>query len=305
MIYIMVVLTFASSFLLCRSILYQVFYSKQMIQERLSDVSKTDSKTQENELGKPLFVRVFRPVLDRIGRSILKITPKEITTSLEKKILMAGNPNNLSVKDVINIQGACIVCLPVITAAAGYSAGLGARTILFIFAEIAFGLVMPRFILDKIISERQKKIQNSLPDILDLLTVSVEAGLGFDGALAKVADKMPGPLASEFGNVLQEVKVGKQKKDALKGMAERVGLQDLTAFIGSIIQADQFGVGIGGVLRVQSEQMRQKKRQRAQEKAMKAPVKMLLPMVLFIFPTLFIVLLGPVVIQVMDQFAGK
>jgi tight adherence protein C len=133
-----------------------------------------------------------------------------------------------------------------------------------------------------------------------LLTVSVEAGLGFDAALLKVIDKMPGPLADEFKTVLQEVKVGKIKKDALRDMAERVGMQDLTTFLGSVIQAEQFGVSIGNVLRIQSEQMRQKRRQRAQEKAMKAPVKMLIPMVFFIFPTIFSVLLGPIVIKVIS-----
>lgn len=168
---------------------------------------------------------------------------------------------------------------------------------------MCLGLLFPNLILNKQIVERQKKILNSLPDVLDLLTVSVEAGLGFDGALAKVIDKMPGPVADEFENVLQEMKVGKQKRDALKDMAERVAIHDLTTFVGSIIQADQLGVSIGNVLRLQSEQIREKRRQRAKEKAMKAPVKMLIPMVLFIFPTIFSVLIGPVIIKVIYTFA--
>jgi len=151
---------------------------------------------------------------------------------------------------------------------------------------------------------RQKVILNSLPDVIDLLTVSVEAGLGFDGALMKVVEKKPGPLASEFDKVLQEIKVGKPKRDALRDLAQRIDIQDFTAFIGAVVQADQFGVAIANVLRIQAEQIREKRRQRARERAMKVPVKMLIPMVVFIFPTLFIVLLGPVVLQIIEQFGG-
>jgi tight adherence protein C len=266
-------------------------------------IAKEGSKTLESELNQHLFVRIIRPVLDDISKSILKVTPKEIVTGFERKVIMAGNPFNLSVKDWINIQVAVIICLPLITIAAGYYRNMDIRNILFMsVAEGGLGLILPNLVLSKKVGERQKQIRNSLPDVLDLLTVSVEAGLGFDGALAKVIDKTPGSLADEFGNVLQEIKVGKQKRDALRDMADRLGVMDLTTFVGSIIQADQLGVSIGNVLRIQSEQMRQKRRQRAQEKAMKAPVKMLIPMVLFIFPTIFSVLIGPVAIRVLDTF---
>jgi tight adherence protein C len=120
----------------------------------------------------------------------------------------------------------------------------------------------------------------------------------------KVVEKKPGPLAEEFDRVLQEIKVGRNKKDALRDMAKRLDIQDFTTFVGAIVQADQFGVGIAQVLRIQSEQIRLKRKQRAQERAMKVPVKMLIPMVVFIFPTLFVVLLGPVVIRLIEQFAG-
>lgn len=152
-------------------------------------------------------------------------------------------------------------------------------------------------------NKRKKSITNALPDVLDLLTVSVEAGLAFDGAIAKVIDKMPGPIAEEFGSILQEMKLGKSKRDALKDMAKRVDVQDLTTFVGAIVQADQLGVSIGNVLRLQSQQMREKRRQRAKEKAMKAPVKMLIPMILFIFPTIFSVLIGPVAVKIIRTLA--
>ncbi len=260
-------------------------------------------KTLESELNQPLFVRVVRPILDDISKIILKITPKEFKSAFEKKVIKAGSPFNLSMKDWINMQVIIVVILPFVTAGIGYYLGFDIRSIVFIgIIEICLGLLFPNLVLNKQMAQRQKKILNSLPDVLDLLTVSVEAGLGFDGALAKVIDKMPGPVADEFENVLQEMKVGKQKRDALKDMAERVGIHDLTTFVGSIIQADQLGVSIGNVLRLQSEQMREKRRQRAKEKAMKAPVKMLIPMVLFIFPTIFSVLIGPVIIKVIYTF---
>jgi len=256
------------------------------------------------ELSQPLFSRVLRPMLDNMGKAMMRVTPGEMLANLEKKIVKAGNPANMEAKDWLSIQALMIVGLPVLTLIIGRSSNMSVGNLLmFIIAEVALGFVLPGFILGKLLTARQKIILNSLPDVIDLLTVSVEAGLGFDGALLKVVDKKPGPLASEFDKVLQEIKVGRQKKDALKDMAERVDLQDFTAFVGAVVQADQFGVGIANVLKIQAEQMRQKRRQRAQEKAMKAPVKMLIPMVLFIFPTLFIVLLGPVAIQLIEQFS--
>ena len=299
-IYALVFLTFFMCFYLFLNIIYR---NKKIINSRLFRISKDDSRNTEDVLNQPLFVRIIRPILDSVSKTILKVTPKEIVSGFEKRVVMAGSPFKFSVRDWINMQVAIILCLPLITLALSYYRNIEVRTILFASViEIGLGLILPNLILSKKASDRQKKILNSLPDVIDLLTVSVEAGLSFDGALARVIEKMPGPLSVEFQNVLQEIKVGKQKKDALKDMTERVCIHDLTTFVGSVIQADQFGVSIGNVLRIQSEQMRQKRRQRAQEKAMKAPVKMLIPMVLFIFPTIFSVLIGPIIIKVIDVF---
>jgi tight adherence protein C len=306
LLYVIIVLVFITGLLFYHSVIGVIFRSREIVQIRLDNITKQDLRNNDNELGKPLFARILRPMLDGVNRTVLKVTPKEIITSLGKKVQMAGNPKNLTVKDWINIQIITVICLPLITAGMGFYLNLHVKGVVFaIVIEIIMGLVIPNFILGKKITDRQKKIQNTLPDVIDLLTVSVEAGLGFDAALSKVTDKMPGPLADEFDTVLQEIKVGKQKREALKDMADRINMQDLSTFLGSVIQADQFGVSIGNVLRIQSEQMRQKRRQRAQEKAMKAPIKMLIPMVLFIFPTLFIVLLGPILIKVIDLFTGK
>ena len=303
MIYAIMLLAVLSLFMIFYTCTGVLLKKNNAVQIRLDMIGKQGSKDVESELNQPLFLRVLRPMMDSISKTVLRITPREIVASMEKKVMLAGTSNSLSVKGLVNIQVTVVIGLPVLTLLMASYLGVQAKMIIyFIFVEIALGLVMPNFILSKKISARQKKIQNSLPDTIDLLTVSVEAGLGFDGALTKVIDKMPGPLADEFENVLQEIKVGKQKRDALRDMSDRIGVQDLSMFVSSIIQADQFGVSIGNVLRIQSEQMRQKRRQRAQEKAMKAPVKMVIPMVLFIFPTIFSVLLGPVIIQILITF---
>lgn len=304
MMALVLLMVFLSTYLIVYAFFGGFLRKKQIILIRLDKISKETQKDMDSELNQPIFVRVVQPILSSLSRTVLKYTPKEIISNFERKIVIAGKPFNLSVNDWINMQLIIMASLSVITAIVGYFKSFEINTtVLLIFIEVIIAILLPRLILNRKTLERQREIRNSMPDVLDLLTVSVEAGLGFDGALAKVIDKMPGALANEFENVLQEIKVGKQKKDALKDMAQRVNLADLTTFIGSIIQADQLGVSIGNVLRIQSEQMRQKRRQRAQEKAMKAPVKMLIPMVLFIFPTLFSVLIGPVLIKVIDEFS--
>ncbi|NLD50920.1 MAG: type II secretion system F family protein [Clostridiaceae bacterium] len=304
--YLILVSVIVSSYLIFYSFVGVFYRNQKVISIRLDRISKEDIKGIEAELNQPLFVRIIRPILDDISKVIIRIAPKDLTSVFEKKVIMAGSPFNLSIKDWINLQVMIILGLPFVTAGMAYLIKLDIRAIVFIvISEMCLGLLFPNLILNSKIKERQKSITNALPDVLDLLTVSVEAGLGFDGALAKVIDKMPGPIADEFDNVLNEMKVGKSKRDALKDMADRVNINDLTTFIGSIIQADQLGVSIGNVLRIQSDQIREKRRQRAKEKAMKAPVKMLIPMLLFIFPTIFVVLIGPVAIKVLHTFASN
>ena len=175
------------------------------------------------------------------------------------------------------------------------------------FAGIGFallGFVLPDFWLGRHISDRKKRILRAVPDTLDLLTISVRAGLGFDGALAKVVEKTEGPLAEEFRRVLAEVRMGKARRDALRDVVARTDVPALTAFIGAIIQAEQLGVAISKVLQIQSEQLRIERRQRAEELAAKAPIKMLFPLVGCIFPSMFIVILGPAIILIALNFTG-
>lgn len=167
------------------------------------------------------------------------------------------------------------------------------------------GCFLPDYWLKTKIKKRKDEIERSLPDVLDLVMVSVEAGLGFDAALLKVVEKQKGVLAEEFSKVLQEIKMGRPRRDALKDLAKRNNVEDLSNVIASLVQADQLGISMGGVLRNQSRQLRQKRRQRAEEQAQKAPVKIIIPLVLFIFPCIFIVTLGPAIIRIMDFLANR
>jgi tight adherence protein C len=174
---------------------------------------------------------------------------------------------------------------------------------LFPIVIAAVGYMVPGIWLSRKIKARRKEIQLALADVIDLLTISVEAGLGFDPAMQRVVEKWQNALTQEFGRMLSEMRIGKSRREAMKEMTKRCNVDDLNVFISSIIQADQLGVSITQVLRVQSQQMRMRRRQRAEEQAHKAPIKMLFPMVFLIFPALYIVILGPAVPQIMGSIA--
>jgi len=275
---------------------------------------KTRLQTIRNDMGpltdevysRSFTDRVVKPALDGIGKFLMRLAPAEMVSNLEKKIIMAGRPYGLSAKNWFGIQAVATVALPllVVFLMLQAKADIG-KTILLAAAVCTMGVMIPNLILNGKIRDRQKSVLKTMPDVMDLLTVSVEAGLGFDAALSKVVDKMPGTLSEEFKVLLQEIKVGKSRKEAMYQMAERIGIPDFRSFINAVIQADQLGVSLGRVLRIQSDQIRNNRRQRIQEKAMKAPIKMLIPMVVFIFPVIFIVLLGPTVLTLMKMFSSQ
>ena len=284
-----------------------LFKREEKVDQRLKKYTggiNNEEKWAE-ELTESFWERVIRPILERIAIFFVKFTPAGIKDDLRQRLILAGHPLNLEVKEFLALQGSFILIGPGITFVIFLLLGVEIRTV-FIFSLLVsgIGLVMPIFLLSKRIAKRQAKIQRSLPDVLDLLTVSVEAGLGFDAALVKVVDKVSGPISEELERLLQEIRMGKPRRDAMRDLGKRTNVEELTKFITSIVQADKLGVSIGKVLRVQSDQIRERRSQRAEAEAMKAPVKMLLPLILFIFPTIFIVLLGPAIIKIVNSFAG-
>jgi tight adherence protein C len=252
-----------------------------------------------DELQQPLWKRIGKPLLVKVGRLFTYRMNSDQRDKLNKRLQAAGNPWGLDPGGFRLLQvivTAIAVGLVILLRRNG-----SGNILLLLFTAIICGILLPEMLLSRRINERRQKIVRSLPDVLDLLTVSVEAGLGFDLALVRVTERFPGALAQELSSALQEMRLGRSRREALQDMSDRVGAEDLSNFISSLVQADKLGVGLGNILRLQSDEVRRKRRQRAEEQAMKAPVKMLLPLVFFIFPALFVVLLGPALIQIFRQ----
>lgn len=287
--------------------LSSLFQTRLRVERRLLAVTELRlERVPESEvspLQRPLSERLISPLLQTVGMTLQSWAPQALRTALTKRVRAAGLA--ITAEQFAGwyiVAGAVGACLFALLAWARAGTTLTVLTVGFIGGFASAGL--PELLLRQRQTERQARIVRALPDVLDLLTVSVNAGLGFDSALMKVTDKMQGPLPSELGQVLHEIKMGVARRDALKALADRTGVEDLRAFVSTIIQADQLGVSISKVLRLQSESLRQRRRQRAEEMALKAPIKMLFPLVFFIFPTLFIVLLGPAFLQMMAGLTG-
>jgi tight adherence protein C len=277
-----------------------------LLESRLAQFGETTMSLDQMEMTLPFGDRFLRPILDRVGGVIARRAPANQTAQLQEKINLAGRPWGLTPGSFLALQTALLL--------SGTAAFLGLAQVLpgvsgplRIMVPVAGGIVgyiTPRMLLDRKVKKRKKEILLALPNALDLLTISVEAGLGFDAAMARVCEKYHNALALEFAQVLNEVRLGRPRLEALEDMGKRNHVQELNTFVQAIVQSEQLGVGIANVLRIQSEEMRRRRRQRAEEQGAKAPLKMLFPMIGCIFPTLFIVLLGPAVISVIKQFSG-
>jgi len=243
--------------------------------------------------------RVLVPILKQLSNMVTRFTPEQQIENTMFRLELAGRAQTTDARMFI---GQRLFLMVVMGGVAFLVFGIIAKNqyvVPFTIGGLLFGYFLPAFQLSSQISRRQGGIVKALPDCLDLLTICVEAGLGFDAAMSKVYDKWDNDLSIGFGRVLQEIQLGKVRRDALRDMAKRMDVPDVTSFTAAIIQADQLGVSISKILRIQSDQMRVKRRQRAQEKAHQAPVKMLIPMVFLIFPSIWIVLLGPSIIILM------
>jgi tight adherence protein C len=273
------------------------------VQARLTQLGSMQAKNlEELELQQPFVERTLRPLANRLSGGVSRVTSSNFSETTERRLALAGNPGDMRVADWLGIKaigaivgGIIFFVLFVVVGLLGFP--LFIRVVMVPIGAI-FGFIVPEFWLGRKVRARQHAILLMIPDALDLLTISVRAGLGFDAALGKVVEKLHGPLTDELRRALAEVRVGKARRDALRDIVPRTEVVPLTNFIGAIIQAEQLGVSISKVLQVQSEQLRIERRQRAEEMAAKAPIKMLFPLVGCIFPSLFIVILGPAIILI-------
>jgi tight adherence protein C len=257
----------------------------------------------EIEMERPFSERVMRPMLQGMSGMALRFAPRANVENMRLKLEMSGNRYNWTPSDFLGVRTlSAVVCAVLPLALLFLSKAPFPQMILFAACGAGLGFYLPVLWLNRKIAARQKEIQRSLPDAIDLLTISVEAGLALDAAFARVADKMNNELSRAFGRVNSEVRMGRSRRDALKDMAERAGVADLTNFVTALVQAEQLGVSMTKILRIQSEQMRIKRRQRAEEEAHKAPTKMSVVLVLLLVPGLFIVILGPAVPRLCRQF---
>lgn len=275
--------------------------SENTIEDRLARFSERTYTLEELEMAQPFSKRVLAPMFVRLTRFFSKLTPQSNTERIRRQLNLAGNPSRLGVTEFIGLKA----CLGVISGGFVFlllAVGGSSLTNLLLF-PIAIGAVAflsPGIWLGRKVKARQKAIQMALPDAIDLLTISVEAGLGFDPALQRVTEKWDNELTYEFSRMLHEMRIGKSRREAMRELSGRCDVDDLNVFVSSIIQADQLGVSITQVLRTQSRQIRMRRRQRAEEAAHKAPIKMLFPMVFLIFPAVYAVILGPAIPSILN-----
>jgi tight adherence protein C len=258
---------------------------------------------REETLKKPISERAIAPVLLGLGRGAARFTPLGWLKRTQHRLVLAGSPANLDANAwlVIKILGTIVMLGLWFVVRGRFDVQQQLISIVLLGALGYFG---PDVILNRRIDERRESMRRDLPDMLDLLVISVEAGLGFDSALNRVVNTVPGPLSEEFFRMLQETRVGVARRDAMRHLTDRTDVDELRSFLLAMMQAEAFGVAIARVLRVQADEMRVARRQRAQEKAFAAPVKLVFPLVFCIFPALFIVLLGPAAIQIYETFTG-
>ncbi|MGB2956234.1 MAG: type II secretion system F family protein [Anaerolineales bacterium] len=276
------------------------------LEERLHEyISSGEQITlEEIELSQPITERVIVPIVQKIGELTEKFTPQNAIEQVEIQLELAGNPPGIdptifwASRFIAAIGVGGLLLLVFSTGSMDWSWG---RKLLATGFFSIIGYFMPQLLLQSKINSRQNMIRNSMPDALDLLTICVQAGLGFDAAMSRVAEKWVDELAEEFSRCLREIQLGNVRRVALRNMADRIGIIEMTSFVAAIIQSEQLGVSMSKVLRIQSDQMRTRRRQIAEEKAQQAPVKMLFPMALLIFPSIMIILLGPAGLQLKDS----
>ena len=297
-IIVMVLVVIVGAFLL---VVAGVRRSKSVVEDplaaRLAEYSQRGEPVslEEIELSQPFSDRVIMPVMRRLGEISTRFTPQHVLETTRKRLEMAGNPGRMDASTFLILHFVAAVFLGGLI----FAISLFSKTftlpikLLLVLVFTVLGYFLPDLLIRSKINGRQKQVRKAMPDALDLLTICVEAGLGFDAAMSKVHEKWDNELSLAFGRVIREIQLGKLRRDALRDMAERIGLAEMTSFIAAVVQSEMLGVSMAKVLRIQSDQMRVRRRQYAEEQAHKAPIKMIFPMGLLIFPALMIVLLTP------------
>lgn len=274
------------------------------IGDRLSQFTERAMTLEELELQQPFHQRVLAPMTRSLLAFLGKYGPKQSAERLRTNLQQAGNPGGITPAMFVGLRVVLAVVLFLIFAAVTFPTMDPLRAVMYSALGLVLGYMLPVLWLGQQIRKRKHNIVKALPDALDLITISVEAGLAFDSALQRVTEKWDNELGKEFKRVLSDMRLGRSRRDALKDMATRTGVDDVQTFVAAIIQADQLGVALSKILRIQADQLRTRRRQRAEEAAQKAPVKMLFPMVFLIFPALFVVILGPAVPRLMSSIGA-
>jgi tight adherence protein C len=260
---------------------------------------------EQMELQQPFAERVLLPIMGKVGEISTRFTPQKLIQDTTLKLELAGNPGRIDAATFLATRfigaalfGGGLLMISLLSA----TRWPFSRTVLVVGIFTVIGFFFPQLWLQGRINSRQTEVRKALPDALDLLTICVEAGLGFDAAMSKVAEKWDNELSLMFGRTIREVQLGKTQREALRDMADRIGLPELTSFVAAVIQSQQLGVSLAKVLRIQSDQLRMKRRQFAEELAHKAPVKMIIPMALLTFPSIMIILMAPAAFQIAGAF---
>ena len=302
MLYIATFLIFIAILLMFSSIINRMTASKRKIENRMTYIEGIDKANVEVD-NRAFGERVIVPMFTNLGRRVMALSPDSITKQRKALFERAGFLKTSSYERIIARRwlttlvltlSVCLLLSLIHVPAAGI--------FVIAFWVIGFTQIIYRFTTRAAVEKRSSSIVKALPYTLDLITVSVEAGLSLDGAIGRIVLTIPGPLSEEFAKTLKEMRMGIDKKNALRNMASRCDVRDLSVLVNALIQADELGVSLGKVLRIEGAQLREKRKQAAKEKAMKAPIKILFPMMIFIFPAIFVIILGPAVIQIIEMF---
>lgn len=305
-LYIVAFIVFIAVFMLIYGVLALITRDRTIITKRVKQVKLLNTAEEAETINKSFFERTISPFYQALGKFLLKATPKSKLENLNKKLEKAGmlksstTEKYLYTKSIVVLIFSSLLGLLAYAASHSFIKALGLFLLMGLCTNTFFS-----FYLSRKVENRKVKILKDLPYTLDLITVSVEAGLSFDGAMARVVTNISGELCDEFSKSLKEVRMGIERKIALKNMSDRCDVRELSMLVTSLIQADELGVSLGRVLRIECANLREHRKQAAREKALKAPIKMLFPLVFFIFPSIFIIILGPAVIQIVKVFTAK